>query len=68
MRRYDQGETEVLLTKQLSLDAYLEVLEQEKYRRQVFDDMIHDGLDHLLHELTKSGPQHMRELLERLDV
>ena len=57
-----------MLTKQLSLDAYLEVLEQEKYRRQVFDEMIHEGLDRLLHELTKSGPQHMRELLERLDV
>ena len=67
MRRDDKGETEVL-TKQLSLDAYLEVLEQEKYRRQVFDEQIHDGLDLLLHELTKSGPQHMRELLERLDV
>ena len=67
MRRDDKGETEVL-TKQLSLDTYLEVLEQEKYRRQVFDEMIHEGLDRLLQELTKSGPQHMRELLERLDV
>jgi len=56
-----------MLTNLMTLENYIEVLEHEKYRRSIFDEMVHEGLDNLIHELAQYGDRRIKEVLKGME-
>jgi len=56
-----------MLTNRMTLTNYIEVLEHEHRRRELFDDAVHDALDGLIHELAQYGDRQMKQLLKGME-